>query len=189
MARIGRFGVPGLPHRVTQRGNRRERGSSPTRTTGSTAIGFARPARDRRRVELLPDAQPRPSHPHARDARGLAGRSRFWIRLAEGGTVSTTSSCRKSETGLGSSHEQSCASARQDRSRPSRRRRLARAKGREIFLPPKIPRNPLKRLISDEGIQGNPSFSNPHKRGLSRPAGRRPRKAKSAGRWAGGRGG
>jgi hypothetical protein len=30
---------------------------------------------------------------------------------------------------------------------------------RNFFV--KIPRNPLKRLISDERIQGNPSFSNP----------------------------
>jgi hypothetical protein len=28
----------------------------------------------------------------------------------------------------------------------------------------KIQRNPLKRLISGERIQGNPSFSNPHER-------------------------
>jgi hypothetical protein len=40
------------------------------------------------------------------------------------------------------------------------------AKGREKFHSAKIPCNPLKRLDSDERIQGNPSFSNPHKRGL-----------------------
>jgi hypothetical protein len=39
--------------------------------------------------------------------------------------------------------------------------RPSRAKGREKFIPAKIPRNPLKRLDSDERIQGNPSFSNP----------------------------
>jgi hypothetical protein len=37
----------------------------------------------------------------------------------------------------------------------------AAAKGREKFLSAKIRRNPLKRLDSDEGIQGNPSLSNP----------------------------
>jgi hypothetical protein len=39
---------------------------------------------------------------------------------------------------------------------------LPRANGREKFLSAKIPRNPLKMLDSDERIQGNPSFSNPH---------------------------
>jgi hypothetical protein len=34
-------------------------------------------------------------------------------------------------------------------------------KGRANLLPAKILRNPLKRLDSDERIQGNPSFSNP----------------------------
>jgi hypothetical protein len=40
------------------------------------------------------------------------------------------------------------------------------AEGREKFFSPKIHRNPLKSLDSDEGIQGNPSFSNPQKRGF-----------------------
>jgi hypothetical protein len=43
-----------------------------------------------------------------------------------------------------------------------RQAREARVK----FVPPKIPRNPLKRLISDERIQGNPSFSNPPNQGF-----------------------
>ncbi len=29
-------------------------------------------------------------------------------------------------------------------------------------IPPKFPCKPLKRLVSDERIQGNPSYSNPH---------------------------
>jgi hypothetical protein len=52
------------------------------------------------------------------------------------------------------------------------------AKGRENFLSAKIPHNPLKMLDSDEGIQGNPSFSNPHRLGFSRPNGLIPRKPK-----------
>jgi hypothetical protein len=51
-------------------------------------------------------------------------------------------------------------------------------KGREIFLSAKIQRNPLKRLDSDERIQGNPSFFNPYKQGFSRPKGHAPRKPK-----------
>jgi hypothetical protein len=43
---------------------------------------------------------------------------------------------------------------------------------------PKIPRNPLISLDSDEGIQGNPSFSNPQKLGFSPPNGEAPRKPK-----------
>ena len=71
MARIGRFVVPDLPHHVTQRGNRRERVFFRTRTTRSTAICSARPAGARRsRCGAIADAQPRPSHPGARDARG-----------------------------------------------------------------------------------------------------------------------
>ena len=53
-------------------------------------------------------------------------------------------------------------------------------KGREKFLVAKIQRNPLKRLDSDERIQGNPSFSNPQKRGFPKPNGEAPRKPKSA---------
>ena len=54
---------------------------------------------------------------------------------------------------------------------------VARADADEI-IPPKFPRKPLKRLDSDERIQGNPSFSNPHKRGFSPPNGPRPRNPK-----------
>jgi hypothetical protein len=39
--------------------------------------------------------------------------------------------------------------------------RPQRQKGARNFLPPKIPRNPLKRLDSDERIQGNPRKSKP----------------------------
>jgi hypothetical protein len=52
---------------------------------------------------------------------------------------------------------------------------------RAIFFSPKIPRNLLKSLISDEGIQGNPSFSNPQKRGFSQRNAEQPRKPKSIG--------
>ena len=96
-----------------------------------------------------------------------------------------TISCRKSEAKLSSSHERSCPSACPDRWRTSRRRRRLRAKGRAKFFPAKIPRNPLKRLVSDERIQGNPSFSNPQKLGFSRPNGHAPRKPKPTGRWDG----
>ena len=74
--------------------------------------------------------------------------------------------CRKSENELSSSHEQSCASACPRTAGASLDASAAAAKGREKFLSAKIPRNPLKRLDSDERIQGNPSFSNPQKRGL-----------------------
>jgi hypothetical protein len=40
------------------------------------------------------------------------------------------------------------------------------AKGRAKFLSAKIRRKPLKRLDSDERIQGNPSVSNPHNQGF-----------------------
>jgi hypothetical protein len=50
----------------------------------------------------------------------------------------------------------------------------------EKFLSEKIQHNPLKMLDSDERIQGNPSLSNPHKRGFPRPNGQSPRKPKRA---------
>jgi hypothetical protein len=53
-----------------------------------------------------------------------------------------------------------------------------RHEGARNFLSAKIPCNPLKMLNSDERIQGNPSFSNPHERGLSRPNRQGPRKPK-----------
>jgi hypothetical protein len=56
---------------------------------------------------------------------------------------------------------------------------LARRQKARDFLLAKIQRNPLKMLDSDERIQGNPSFSNPHKQGFSRPNGQEPRKPKS----------
>src|ERR1700733_14155377 len=54
----------------------------------------------------------------------------------------------------------------------------AAAKGGAKFLSAKTLRNPLTMLDSDERIQGNPSLSNPHKQGFSRPNGPSPRKPK-----------
>ncbi len=71
-----------------------------------------------------------------------------------------------------------CALPQSPRLEPIRPGRRAGAKGRAKFFSAKIPRNPLKRLISDERIQGNPSFSNPQERGLSPRDRRRPRKSK-----------
>ena len=50
------------------------------------------------------------------------------------------------------------------------------------FSSAKIPCNPLKRPVSDERIQGNPNFSNPQNRGLSRSNCQRPRKPKPTAR-------
>jgi hypothetical protein len=66
--------------------------------------------------------------------------------------------------------------------RPPFRRRSRAAKERAKFRSRKIRRNPLKSFDSDERIQGNPSLSNPPKRGLSRSKGQEPRTAKSTGR-------
>ena len=49
---------------------------------------------------------------------------------------------------------------------------------REKNYSAKIPRNPLKSLDSDEGIQGNPRKSSAFGRGFSRRNGDRPRKPK-----------
>jgi hypothetical protein len=57
---------------------------------------------------------------------------------------------------------------------------LATGRGARIKVSAKFARNQLKRLISDERIQGNPSFSNPHKRGFSHQNGGEPRKPKQA---------
>jgi hypothetical protein len=62
-------------------------------------------------------------------------------------------------------------------SRPDAAAPAAGKRARDFFST-KIPCNPLKRLDSDERIQGNPSFSNPHKRGFSRSKGHVPRKPK-----------
>ncbi len=63
MARIARGVVPGLPHHVTQRGNRRETGVfsplSPARRRGGAARRCSS-------LSLLPDAQSRPPANHAR---------------------------------------------------------------------------------------------------------------------------
>jgi hypothetical protein len=60
------------------------------------------------------------------------------------------------------------------RSGPCDRRRA------RIKVSAKFAHNQLKRLISDERIQGNPSFSNRHKRGFSHQNGGEPRKPKQA---------
>ena len=74
MARIARFVVPGLPHHVTQRGNRRERvffGDEDYELYRDLLCEPV-PQAGRRRLGLLPDAEPRPSHPRPR-SRGGAG--------------------------------------------------------------------------------------------------------------------
>jgi hypothetical protein len=67
--------------------------------------------------------------------------------------IRTTIDSRKSKNQLDSAHEQFCAFVSP---------LPLRTKGHEKFIFVKIPRNPLKSLVSDERIQGNPSFSNPH---------------------------
>jgi hypothetical protein len=89
-------------------------------------------------------------------------------------TASTAIYCRKSEIRLCSPDEQSCASTAGSPPADA----AATAKGREKFPSAKIQRNPLKRLDSDERIQGNPSFSNPQKLGFLRTKGHEPRKPK-----------
>ena len=72
MARIARLVVPGVPHPVTRRGNRRERTFFETRLTVSTAISSPLPRQSRRGdLGLLPDAQPRPYRRDAQDEDGL----------------------------------------------------------------------------------------------------------------------
>jgi hypothetical protein len=56
----------------------------------------------------------------------------------------------------------------------------AGGQGREKFFSRKIAHNPLKTLISDERIQGNPSFSNPLLRSVPKTKEPRPRKSKSS---------
>ena len=77
MARIARFAVSGLPHHVTQRGNRRERVffcdddyELYRDLLASSAAG------GRRLLGLLPDAQPRPPHVIAISGRFVATASR-----------------------------------------------------------------------------------------------------------------
>ena len=76
MARIARIVVPGFPHQVTQRGNRRE-----PIFFGPADFGLyldfwrsAHPGR-RRDLVLLPDAQPCPPHPEAGQCGTLRARS------------------------------------------------------------------------------------------------------------------
>jgi hypothetical protein len=80
--------------------------------------------------------------------------------LAAEEAVRTTIPCRKSETGLSSPHEQSCASA-WPRPHAPLWAPLNPGKGGRNILLTKIPRNPLKRFDSDERIQeiqGNPTL-------------------------------
>src|ERR1700733_5231128 len=55
-----------------------------------------------------------------------------------------------------------------------------KARGRANFFPARISCNPLISLVSDERIQGNPSFSNSQEPWVSRPKGHVPRKSKRA---------
>jgi hypothetical protein len=89
----------------------------------------------------------------------------FRIEAAEGNGRAAIP-CGKSEIELSLRHDQSV---------PFRKTKIvarrshgsgAGAKGREKFLSAKILRNPLKRLDSDERIQGNPSLSNPQNPGF-----------------------
>ena len=73
MARIGRLVVPELTHHVSQRGNRRERvffSDDGLRAIPRSASRGVQ-AREGSRVELLPDAKPRPPHPDAPTPEGL----------------------------------------------------------------------------------------------------------------------
>ena len=72
MARLARVVVPGLPHHVTQRGNGRARTFFGDADYALYRDLLAKIARSqRRRVGLVPDAQPRPSDPRAGDQDGL----------------------------------------------------------------------------------------------------------------------
>jgi hypothetical protein len=55
---------------------------------------------------------------------------------------------------------------------------FSREESHEKFPARRIAHNPLKRLISDERIQGNPRKSNPPASALSHPNGGHPRKPK-----------
>jgi hypothetical protein len=89
----------------------------------------------------------------------------FWVDAAEG-DAGAAIYCGKSQIGLSLRHDQSVpfrqAKIVGRRSHGSR----AGAKGREKFPSAKIQHNPLKRLNSDERIQGNPSLSNPQNQGF-----------------------
>ena len=84
-------------------------------------------------------------------------------------TARTTIACRKSEAEVSSPHEQFRASVWPRPPLPSRRHGVAMGKGGRKIFPAKTTRNPLISLDSDERIQGNPSFSNPQKRGFPTP--------------------
>ena len=79
----------------------------------------------------------------------------FWIEAAEGHGA-TAISCRKSEIGLSLPRDQSCASAwpRPQAPVPALR---TQGEGLRKKFPRFMPRNSLKRLDSDERIQGNPT--------------------------------
>jgi hypothetical protein len=92
-------------------------------------------------------------------------------------TVRATIPCRKAETRISSPYEQSCASACP---KPWALFRHGSGHGkapRKKFLR-FCPHNSLKRLDSDERIQGNPRKSNRHDRGISRRNSHAPRKSK-----------
>jgi hypothetical protein len=97
--------------------------------------------------------------------------------LSAKGTPRVTTSCGKSENQLGSPHERSRASHGLDGTLNARREGKSERKKFSRF----IPRNSLKRLDSDERIQGNPRKSNTQKRGFSQRNRHAPRKPKLAG--------
>jgi hypothetical protein len=153
MARIARFIVPGLPHHVTQRGNRRER-------IFFNDYNLCRGLRARARwVRMKPSSRgPAGLIPRGRGDPGIVGRPYVSLHLL------STISCRKSEDRLNLPHEQSCPPVCPRPWEPVPRAPLA-GKGREEFYLRKRPRNPLISLDSDERIQGNSRKSNPHKPG------------------------
>jgi hypothetical protein len=89
----------------------------------------------------------------------------FWVEAAEG-DAGAAIYCRKAEIELSLPHDQSVP-LRRPRSSAAVPTVLARGqKGATKFTSAKIQRNPLKRLDSDERIQGNPSLSNPQNQGF-----------------------
>ena len=86
------------------------------------------------------------------------------------GWPSRAFSCGLAEILLGC-HDESLKQPRVDGKPPERRRRVRQGRGARKKKPPPGARNPLKRLISDERIQGIPRKSNPPKPGNSRSPG------------------
>ena len=89
---------------------------------------------------------------------------------------------RKACYGFCMAHENVIFGPKLRQARPGETVRALRTRREQKKLFAKIACNPLKRLISDERIQGNPSFSNPSPAAFPRPKGARPRKTKSGAR-------